>query len=179
MAAVAFFLVYLIIEEPFADTRGAFLIVYVGFVLVSKIPQSAQNRVGRSAAECAKREIIHSIRDPFKSFYIAVFTLTATNCLQYTEKMFYPFPARYALAAGLLLKKFKKIPGDVHHTCILIHYDHAAGAHHGTGFREVFEIHGKVQKRFRDTTTGRSSGLYRLEFFLLKYSAADIENNLP
>ena len=54
MAAVTVFLVYLVIKEPFADACRAFLIVYVGFVLVSKIPQSAQNRVGRSAAECAK-----------------------------------------------------------------------------------------------------------------------------
>ncbi len=54
MAAVAVLFVYLVIEEPFADARGAFFVVYVGFILVSEIPQSAQNRVGRSAAECAK-----------------------------------------------------------------------------------------------------------------------------
>ncbi len=49
LAAIAVLLVYLVIEEPFADTCGAFVVAYVGFVLVSKIPQGAQNRVGRSA----------------------------------------------------------------------------------------------------------------------------------
>ena len=62
-AAGAVFFVNLVIEEPFADACGAFLLPDVGFVLVSKIPQRAQNRVGRSATEGAEGEVVHGVRN--------------------------------------------------------------------------------------------------------------------
>ena len=79
----------------------------------------------------------------------------------------------------LLPKEIREVLGDVHHARVLVHDDHAAGAHHRTGFRQAVEIDGQVGQRRGDAATGRASGLNGLQGLVVLHSPADVFNNLP
>ena len=59
-----------------------------------------------------------------------------------------------------------------------VHNDHTTGAHDGAGLGQRFIVHREVQLFRREAAAGRTAGLDRLEFLVIRYTAADIVDDL-
>ena len=60
-------------------------------------------------------------------------------------------------------RKAHVILGEIHHAGVLIHHDHAAGAHDGSGLGQAVVIDRQVEHARRDAAAGRPAGLHRLD----------------
>ena len=114
----------------------------------------------------------------FSDLDVFRFTVPLADVFQNLELTSGSLPARRALAAGLVLHEVHEKPGHVDHAGVFVHHDGAAGSHNGTDFHDGLEIDGRVEILLRYTAARRTAQLYRLEFFLFGYAAADIVDNL-
>lgn len=76
-----------------------------------------------------------------------------------------------AFSARLLYREVQIEAGYGHHAVVLIHYNHAAGTHHGTFSKQVVEVYRGIQMLLRQAAARRTSGLHSLEL-LAAFDAA-------
>src|SRR6056297_75751 len=87
-------------------------------------------------------------------------------------------PAGSAFSAGLVNYKAEVKLGDIHHTVILIHNNHTAGAHNRAKFFQMLIVDGSVQMVLCNHSAGGSAGLHSLKLFPICNSPSDIVHNL-
>ena len=170
----------LVVEQRLADARRAVLVADVRLVLVAEVAEGGQHRVGRGGAQRAERGLLHHHRpappavsmSPSRPRPWQMSVRMSSICLE-------PFAAGRALAAGLVFQEVEEVAGDVHHAGVLVHDDHAAGAHHRA---QPSVSSSKSTGRSRSCSgmqpPGRPAGLHGLERFLLRDAAADVEDDL-
>ncbi len=77
--------------------------------------------------------------------------------------LFEPFPAGHALPARFIHQEVYEVLCHIHHARILIHDDHAAGAHYAPYFLQAVVVHGHVYPAHWDAPAGGPPGLNRLQ----------------
>ena len=165
---------YIVADQGLAHARGAAFPVDVGFILVTEMLYRAQHRIGRGLTQGTEGGITHHPGQLLQQLDVALLPFSFADPVQYAEHLPYALAARHALAAGLPGEEVEEIPGYVHHAGVLVHHDHAAGAHHRAGLIELIEIHREVEEAVGQNPSRRPAGLNRLEPLALLDAAPDI-----
>ncbi|MBA7678162.1 hypothetical protein ES703_86434 [subsurface metagenome] len=110
-------------------------------VLVTEVSQGGQYRVGGRLSQSAERPRLYLPRQPFQAVDILHCSFAHSKFGQNFQHLFGAQPAERALAAGLPLREFQEVAGNLHHAVVLVEHDHAAGAHHGAGLLQGVEIY--------------------------------------
>ncbi|MBA7686500.1 hypothetical protein ES703_94949 [subsurface metagenome] len=95
----------------------------MGYILLSKMPDSGQNRIRRGLAQSAERGVLDHIAQVYEFFDIPLFSPAFTDPCKDLQHALRAYPARGAFAAGFILYKIDKESSHIDHTRIFIHDD--------------------------------------------------------
>jgi hypothetical protein len=156
-------------KGPALTGRTAFLL-NMGKIFITKILQSAENGVGGSFAETAKRPYLNSPGQIFQQRQSVVIGIAFNDVVQQPKHLLCPFPTRDTFAAGFILGKLHKKPGNLDNAGILIHYDQAAGANHRPNILNRLKIQRHIQGSRGQTSARWASDLDRFETIGIRIS---------
>ena len=153
----------------------AFSFVHMGLILVPEPPQGAEHRVGSRLPESAQAgildgfgkagEVHHAFKtleriDPFFMFPAVRYPF---DNFEHSPRA---FAARNAFTAAFALNEVHEKFGHIHHACVLIHDNEAAGTHHGAHLFQVFVVDIDIEMLLGDAAAGLAGGPcthYRLD----------------
>ena len=133
-------------------------------ILVIKMVECGKDRVRRCLSESAEGSVLYHLAQSGKCLEVLFGTLAVSYLVQGLQKTLVADTARGTFAAGLLHCEIQIKPCDRDHTVILVHDNHSSRAHHRAFGKEIVEIYRYVKVFFRKASSGRASGLHRLEF---------------
>jgi hypothetical protein len=122
----AFFRVNAELNQAFALAGRTLPVENMGLVLIPKITQGSQNRIGGPLAQPAQRSLAYLIGQFFQVVDIFRPAFTIADPLDNVQHTPGANPALHAFAAGLLLGEIEEIAGHIHHTSIFIDHYHPA-----------------------------------------------------
>ena len=154
------------------------LVVDVRLVFMAELLNGGKHRVGRGLAQAAQGRGLDVLRQVFQPLDIAVLALAFANAVEDFQHAARADAAGGALAAAFIHGEIQEEAGDVHHTVVLVHDDHAAGAHHGAGRDQVVIVHGGVEHVRGQAAARGAAGLHGLERLAAGNAAADFVNDL-
>jgi len=170
-------MVNMIPEKGLAYARITFLISYVGLVFITEITYGREYGIWRGGPQSAKGKSLNHLPQFLKELDIALPAIALADTGKDLQHLLYAFPAGVALTAGFLFEKIQEIAGHIHHTGVLVHYNHPAGPHDRPNLCQFVKINPQIQILLRDTSAGRASGLDRLESFLFWDTPSDIKDD--
>ena len=147
-------------------------------ILLAEVGEGAQDRVRGGLAQAAEGGVLDNLGETLEAldvFHRAPAVRDAVEDLQHAAVA---DAAGRTLAAGLVHGEFEEELRDGDHAVVLIHDDHAAGAHHRSGRREAFVVDGDVQVLLGEAAAGGAAGLDGLELLAALDAAADVVDDL-
>ena len=113
-----------------ADSRRTAGFLHMGEVLVLEVRQRRQHRIRRGLAEPAERGVLDRRRQGFQPVDHVKRGAPFGDLVEHLVHAAVADAAGSAFAAGFVEGEFEEELRDVDHTVVLVHHDHAAGAHH-------------------------------------------------
>ncbi len=168
-----------VIDQIFAMSGRATVVVDMRLILRLEIPDRAEHRVSGGPAQLAQAGLVDGMGNGFQEFNVSGLAGAIADTGQDAVHGMQSFPAGSAFPAGFIHQKTDEVPSDIDHAGPVIHDDHAAGTHHGANLGQGIEIDGHIEFIGRDTPSGGAAGLYRLESAIIRDAAADIVDDLP
>ena len=160
------------------DTGRTPLVVYMRLVLLSKILQGGQDRVGSRFPEPAQRRHLNLLTQSLDLLQVLRLALPSRQPVEQGVELIYSLAAGDTLPAGLLHQELEEVLRHVDHAGAIVHHDHSAGAHHGARLRKRIEIDGKIEIVLSEASTRRAACLHGLEWSPVYYSAAYPEDDI-
>ena len=166
-------------EQSLAMTGGTSALVNVCLVLVSEVPQRAQNRVRRGLTELAERRLLDLSPQRLQRLEIGRLAFAFGNVGEDLQHAFRADSAGHALAAGLALGELDEVPRDLDHAGFFVHHDEATRAHDRADLLERVVVQRPVQVLGRHAAARWAAGLRGLELAALRDAPANVEHDLP
>ena len=120
-------------DQLLADAGRALLVHNVRHELVLEVAQRAERRAGRQLAQGAERGIRHRLGKDVDLVQVLQRALALGDAGQHLQHSLAADAAGSALPAGLGVGEGQEELGELHHTGVFVHHDHAARAHRGAG----------------------------------------------
>lgn len=140
-------------------------------VFVVEVVEGGEYRVGRSLPQSAEGGVLYHLPQGGEGLQVFLAATSFGYLVQYFQQALVADAARGAFSARLLYREVQIEAGYGHHAVVLIHYNHAAGTHHGTFSKQVVEVYRGIQMLLRQAAARRTSGLHSLEL-LAAFDAA-------
>ena len=147
-------------RQLLADAGAAAMRDNVVFVLVAEVANGGEHGVGRGLAEGAERTVANHAAKLIEKIEMLRCAAAGGDGVENAQGLVEADAARDAFAAGLGVREFDEVAGDVDHAVVFVHDDHAAGAHDGADLSEAFVIDRGVKHLHRNAAAGGSAGLH-------------------
>ena len=148
------------------------------FVFIVKIAEGGEHRIGRRLAKPAERTELDRVSDFVKQGNVLGGSVPACDITQYLQHLVRAESTWHAFAARFFLCEFNKISGDLHHACVFVHNNQAAGTHDSAGFGKLLVVDGYIQELRGNAAARRASGLHGLERLAVGNAAANSEYDI-
>jgi hypothetical protein len=112
-----------------ANPGRATPIMDVGLIFVAKIAQGGKDRIRGRLAKAAKRHILKDTSPFLESLNVAILALALARTIEDLEHFTGTHTAGRTFPAGFVFAEVHEKASHVHHAFVLIHDDHATGAH--------------------------------------------------
>jgi hypothetical protein len=165
-------------QQRFAGTSCTFVVINMVYILVVKVFDGGQYRVGRCLSQSAHGAVFDFECQLSQQFHVAFFAFSGCDPLKNFKHSLGADSAVGAFSAGFLGCEVKEVSSHIHHTGIFIHDNHTAGSDDGSGFVDFFIVYQGVNQFHGDTSAGRSTHLDGLEFFVVLDAATDVKYDL-
>ena len=123
---------------------------------MAEVAQGAEHRVGGRLAQAAEAGVLDHIAERLELMQVGPCPDALTDPLQEPVELDRAGAAGDALAAGFVHAEFHEEPGHVDHARVLVHDDHAAGAHDRPDLGQRLVIDGRVEERRRGCSRRRA-----------------------
>ena len=150
----------------------------VGFELIAEVPDGGEDRVRGRLTETAERAVLDSVAQLFEFLDVALFALAFDDAVEDLEHPLRAEAAVDTFTAALLGGEVQEKLRHVDHTGGLVHDDHTAGTHDGTGGAELGVVDDGVELLRRDTSAGGTAQLDGFEGHVVLDAAADVEDDV-
>jgi hypothetical protein len=121
---------------------------------------------------------LHGRGDGANALDVAFFSAAAGQAVENLQHLIAADPAGGAFSAGLVNAEAEVEPRHFHHRIVLVHHDHAAGAHDRAKLLQAFVADLRVEQVLGNHAAGRAAGLHGLDGLAAEDAATEVEDDI-
>ncbi len=154
---------------------GAFFVPDVSLVLVAEVAERRKYWVRGCLTESTKRISPYLVGKKLKLLNVSLDAFALRDALKYFEHALRSYFAEGAFSAGFCLSEVEEVARYVDHAVVLVHDDHAAGAHDSAGRGERVIVDYGINVVSGDTAARWAAHLHGLKGLARGGATADSE----